>query len=352
VRRIFLKLEEPLNLAYAIGALAGLRTGEVFALRWTSVDLAGRRILVSESIGGLTKDREPRPVSIQDALLPLLKAWHVKTGGTGLVIPPMRQDGAHIDKSTPAQHLRHALVALKLPPLEPKPWYQATRHTFASHWAMAGRPASYSHPRAREHHRHRAVRPSRARVLGGGRSRCARHRPVARRQASFRGEFPEDSQTARQGVMATKRNNKVKCRSRPVSRVLSRRKSGGGEHSSRTRVAARLQRAVPGGPDRVSLPPARRRCTRGCGRPPYLLLHRVGFSVPVRLPGPRCALAAPFHPCHARLSAPFGGLFSVALSCGSPRPAVSRHSTLRCPDFPRRPSRADAFARTTPAAWM
>ena len=143
VRRIFLKLEEPLNLAYAIGALAGLRTGEVFALRWTSVDLAGRRILVSESIGGLTKDREPRPVSIQDALLPLLKAWHVKTGGTGLVIPPMRQDGAHIDKSTPAQHLRHALVALKLPPLEPKPWYQATRHTFASHWAMAGRPASY-----------------------------------------------------------------------------------------------------------------------------------------------------------------------------------------------------------------
>ena len=31
-----------------------------------------------------------------------------------------------------------------------------------------------------------------------------------------------------------------KCRSRPVSRVLSRRKPGGDEHSSRTRVAARL----------------------------------------------------------------------------------------------------------------
>jgi len=31
-----------------------------------------------------------------------------------------------------------------------------------------------------------------------------------------------------------------KCRSRPVSRVLSRRKTGGDEHSSRTRVAARL----------------------------------------------------------------------------------------------------------------
>src|SRR5229473_2511778 len=34
VRGIFLALPEPLNVAYAIGALAGLRTGEVFALRW------------------------------------------------------------------------------------------------------------------------------------------------------------------------------------------------------------------------------------------------------------------------------------------------------------------------------
>jgi integrase len=140
VRRIFLALEEPLNVAYAIGALGGLRTGEVFALRWTSVDLAGRRILVSESVGGQTKDREPRPVPIQDALLPVLKAWHVRSGGTGLVIPPLRSDGKNVDKSTPAQHLRRVLVDLELSPLEPKPWYQATRHTFASHWAMAGRP--------------------------------------------------------------------------------------------------------------------------------------------------------------------------------------------------------------------
>jgi integrase len=46
VRCIFLALEEPLSIAYAIGALGGLRTGEVFALRWASVDLGGRRILV------------------------------------------------------------------------------------------------------------------------------------------------------------------------------------------------------------------------------------------------------------------------------------------------------------------
>jgi len=31
VRRTYLALPEPLNVAYAIGAFAGLRTGEVFA---------------------------------------------------------------------------------------------------------------------------------------------------------------------------------------------------------------------------------------------------------------------------------------------------------------------------------
>ena len=39
---------------------------------------------------------------------------------------------------------------------------------------------------------------------------------------------------------------------------------------------------------------------RAGGPPPYSLLHRVGFAVPPRSPGARCALAAPFHPCHAR----------------------------------------------------
>lgn len=143
VRRVFLELPEPLNVAFAIGALGGLRTGEVLGLRWSSVDLEGRRILVSEAVkrgaAGPTKDREARPVPIQDSLLPVLTAWRVRSGGTGLVIPPMRSDGRHVDKATPAAAMRAALVRLGLPPLEPKPWYQATRHTFASHWAMAGR---------------------------------------------------------------------------------------------------------------------------------------------------------------------------------------------------------------------
>ena len=49
--------------------------------------------------------------------------------------------------------------------------------------------------------------------------------------------------------------------------------------------------------------------------------------------------------------APIGGLFSVALSCGSPRLAVSQHPALRSPDFPRpgRRSRRRLAAATQPA---
>jgi integrase len=139
VRRIYLALPEPLNVAYAIGALAGLRTGEVFALRWISVDLGARRILVSESIKGATKDRDPRAVPILDPLLPVLEAWRLRHPGPGRVIPPLRCDGKKIDKATPGNALRPVLERLGLS-REGLGWYECTRHSFASHWAMAGRP--------------------------------------------------------------------------------------------------------------------------------------------------------------------------------------------------------------------
>src|SRR5712671_3684006 len=139
VRRIYLALPEPLNTAYAIGALAGLRTGEVFALQWSNVDLAAAqpRIHVRESVKGPLKDKDSRVVPVLDALLPILKAWKLKTGGAGRVIPPMRRDGEKIDKGTPGPYLRAVLEKLKLarPGLG---WYEATRHTFASQWVLAG----------------------------------------------------------------------------------------------------------------------------------------------------------------------------------------------------------------------
>ena len=57
----------------------------------------------------------------------------------------------------------------------------------------------------------------------------------------------------------------------------------------------------------------------------YSVLLPVGFTLPPLLPGARCAFAAPFRPCPREPNSCAGGLFSVALSLGSPPPAVSRH---------------------------
>jgi integrase len=141
IRRVHLALPEPLHMAFAVGALAGLRTGEVFALRWSRIDLEARRIHVRESVKGPLKDKDSRIVPIMDSLLPSLKAWKLETGGKGLFAPPMRKDGDHIDRQTPGTYLRLALVKLGLMTEHldhPKLWYCCTRHTFASQWVMAG----------------------------------------------------------------------------------------------------------------------------------------------------------------------------------------------------------------------
>jgi len=100
-------------------------------------------------------------------------------------------------------------------------------------------------------------------------------------------------------------------------------------------------------------------------RHPYLALLPVGFAVPPPLPDARCALTAPFHPYLIRRS---GGLFSVALSLGSPPPDVIRHrfsvepglsSKLIAPRLPGRLTksrwaaarmRSRKMARTFPSA--
>jgi hypothetical protein len=75
-----------------------------------------------------------------------------------------------------------------------------------------------------------------------------------------------------------------------------------------------------------------------------------GWGLPSRRGHPRrwCALTAPFHPHLWRPKVPIGGLFSVALSCGSPRLAVSQHPALRSPDLPRPPG-VEPSSRDHPA---
>jgi len=147
VRRVFLALPEPINVAFACGAFAGLRTGEVLGLSWEDIDLAGRRIHVRQQMRdgalGVLKDEEGRIAPLQNSLAPILTAWKLKTGGEGLLFRPTVADRGGRPGSPPTyqrphtlhRHLREALKACGLPSLT---WYEATRHTFASLWVMGG----------------------------------------------------------------------------------------------------------------------------------------------------------------------------------------------------------------------
>jgi integrase len=145
-RRVYMTLPEPFNIAYAVGVMRGPRPGEIRALPWSNVDLEHRLITIDRQISGgkvgPPKGGRSRVVSISDELLPILAAWHLKTGGKGLVIPPEEgklrwpfRGGKFIGDKALNRELAKALVALELPPLV---WYQATRHTFGSHWVLQG----------------------------------------------------------------------------------------------------------------------------------------------------------------------------------------------------------------------
>jgi integrase/recombinase XerD len=133
--RIFKALPEPVNVAYAIGALAGLRTGEILGLPWEHVDLRTRRIHVQASMTGRLKDDESRVVPIVDGLAVVLSAWREKRPDGDLVITPVKKRGLHMRQSTLRGHLDDVLEKLHIPKMT---FYQATRHTFASHWVLTG----------------------------------------------------------------------------------------------------------------------------------------------------------------------------------------------------------------------
>ena len=76
--------------------------------------------------------------------------------------------------------------------------------------------------------------------------------------------------------------------------------------------------------------------TGRAARLPRLALLRVGFTEPAGSPPPLVRSYRTLSPLPVRARRPaIGGFLSVALSCGSPRLAVSQHPALRSPDLPR-----------------
>jgi hypothetical protein len=83
---------------------------------------------------------------------------------------------------------------------------------------------------------------------------------------------------------------------------------------------------------------------------PRLALLRVGFTEPIELPRPLVRSYRTVSPLPVRAREPaIGGLLSVALSCESPRLAVSQHPALWSPDLPQHdPADAVRAAATWP----
>jgi integrase len=147
VRHVFLALPRPYRVAFAVGALAGLRTGEVLGLDWRDVDLANHRIYVRQQVHegrlGPLKDDESRVTPILKPLAPILAEFKLATGGNGLLFSPRYPKRGGRPDTRPAftrphtlwRHLKEALEKCKLPRLT---WYQATRHTFASQFVLGG----------------------------------------------------------------------------------------------------------------------------------------------------------------------------------------------------------------------
>jgi integrase len=139
--------------AYAIGALAGLRTSEIRALTWEHVDLKALTIHVQVQVErrkgrdpktwssegtSVLKDGESRIVPIQPALAPVLNAWRIVTGPSGLVCPPLRRGKRRfLDDHTMSKFLRDVLDDLSLAKPDLR-WYECTRHTMASQYVIAG----------------------------------------------------------------------------------------------------------------------------------------------------------------------------------------------------------------------
>ena len=129
---------------------------------------------------------------------------------------------------------------------------------------------------------------------------------------------------------------------KPGSVPPRRNRWGGDGHSSGALVTERLLRPTRAAARR----PARRRRSRDGTCRSYLVLLPVGFSLPPPLPAARCALTAPFHPCHPP-GMPEGPAVYFLWHCpwGRPRRGLPGTVPPWSPDFPLPAARRRAAIR-------
>jgi integrase len=150
VAALFKALPEPVNVAYALSALAGLRPGEAISLEWSTVDLEANEITIVRQVRhgrvGPPKSGKPRTVPVVPSLAAVLKKWRKANPSETLVVPPLRYPGkdgkpgksrgAFLNGRTIAEAMTAGFAKCKL--RSDLNLYRAGRHTFASQWVIAG----------------------------------------------------------------------------------------------------------------------------------------------------------------------------------------------------------------------
>ena len=145
IRRLLLAAREDGEdafMLYLTAIYTGMREGELAALTWDRIDFNQRLITVDVSWNGPTKSDKVRRVPIFNSLLPDLRAWRLRSP-PGLVFvnshgDPLRRYGRIF-----RERLHRVLDAAEFErPTEGRRSHYITfhdlRHTFASHWMMAG----------------------------------------------------------------------------------------------------------------------------------------------------------------------------------------------------------------------
>ena len=114
---------------------AGLRKGELLGLRWMDLDLDAQRLTVAKSYQSLPKSNKPRHLRLPRACVSALRRWRevCPFSKEGYVFPP--QPGW--EHSTKVMLGLPALLVAAGVRQPAHPWH-ACRHTFASHYVMAG----------------------------------------------------------------------------------------------------------------------------------------------------------------------------------------------------------------------
>jgi integrase len=119
---------------------SGLRKGELLGLRWQDLDLESRRLTVARSFRALPKGGKPRHLRLPMVCVPVLSEWKRRCPRTsdGLVFPVTGMAGgrARMGNSRTMLGLPLLLAAAGCRSLR-RSWH-ALRHSFASHFVMAG----------------------------------------------------------------------------------------------------------------------------------------------------------------------------------------------------------------------